>query len=189
MIELLSIPEVRVLGDSLDRIEIYIRDRYQVRAGAALEELFHRFPREALENSALRALEEFGRLKNFLEDVLRVKQSYAEMERRALEIIQELDTLWYGGSGIVTRGAMGTILEDTNDPTGRFLTVFRYNNTTVERAHRLLGFYYYASGRHIQAAEHLMFAFLIQNTIMYDFVFTNLDALMDEVMRRQILID
>ena len=92
---------------------------------------------------------------------------------------------------------MGTILEGTNDPIGRFLTVFRYNNTTVERAHRLLGFYYYASGRHIQAAEHLMFAFLIQNTIMieeilrnqYDFVFTNLDALMDEVMRRQILID
>ncbi|MDR2484327.1 MAG: hypothetical protein LBD55_02905 [Treponema sp.] len=241
MIDLLSIPEVRYLGDSLERIETYIKDRYQVNAETALEELYYRYPKAALEGSAYRALEEIGRLKDFPEaeywigetfriegelgvalgqyqkahvqraflenpsfdteilyrmvDILKAKQDYAEMENRALEIIQQ-DSLWIGGSGAVTKNAMTTILENRDNGIRRFLTIYRYNNIAVERAHRLLGLYYYASGRHKQAAEHLMFSFLIQNTVLieelirnqYDFTFTTLDNLMQEVMRRPVLV-
>lgn len=241
IIDLLSIPEVRYLGDSLERIETYIKERYQVNAETALEELYYRYPKAALEGSAYRALEEIGRLKDFPEaeywigetfriegelgvalgqyqkahvqraflenpsfdteilyrmvDILKAKQDYAEMESRALEIIQQ-DSLWIGGSGAVTKNAMTTMLENRDNGIRRFLTIYRYNNIAVERAHRLLGLYYYASGRHKQAAEHLMFSFLIQNTVLieelirnqYDFTFTTLDNLMQEVMRRPVLV-
>ena len=128
-------------------------------------------------------------------DILKAKQDYAEMESRALEIIQQ-DSLWIGGSGAVTKNAMTTMLENRDNGIRRFLTIYRYNNIAVERAHRLLGLYYYASGRHKQAAEHLMFSFLIQNTVLieelirnqYDFTFTTLDNLMQEVMRRPVLV-
>jgi hypothetical protein len=78
-----------------------------------------------------------------------------------------------------------------NDGLSRFLTLYRYNNTPVEKAHRLLGFFYFSSSRHLPAAEHLMFAFLIQNTVIieevirgrYDFTFTTLAALMEEIRR------
>jgi hypothetical protein len=54
-----------------------------------------------------------------------------------------------------------------------------------------LGFFYFSSSRHLPAAEHLMFAFLIQNTVIieelirgrYDFTFTTLPALMEEIRR------
>jgi hypothetical protein len=77
----------------------------------------------------------------------------------------------------------------------RFLTLYRYNNTVVERAHRRFGFFYYASGRHGRAADHLIVAFLIQNTILmeellrnrFDFSFTTLEAMVDEALRRPAL--
>jgi tetratricopeptide (TPR) repeat protein len=240
IIDLLSIPEVRYMGDSLERIEEYIKERYQVNAEAALEELYYRYPKANLEGSAYRALEEISRLKDFPEaeywigetfrmegelgvalgqyqkayaqrtflenprfdteilyrmvDVLKTKQDYTEMENWALEILKQ-DSLWSGGSGIVTKHAMTTILENRDNGIRRFLTIYRYSNTVVERAHRLLGLYYYASGRHKQAADHLMFSFLIQNTILlqevirnqFDFTFTDLESLIHEAVKRPAL--
>ncbi|MDR2633626.1 MAG: hypothetical protein LBC51_08415 [Treponema sp.] len=240
LIDLLSIPEVRLLGDSLDQIEPYIAERYQVNAGTALRELYFRVPRSSLEGSATKALEALGHLKNYPEaeywigesyrvegeltvalrqyqkaheqraflenpgfdmeilykiiDILKIKQNYTEMEKQLLEILEQ-DTLWSGEVNLYTKSVMLKILE--NDGISRFLTVYRYNHSMVERAHRLLGLYYYTSGRHNRAVEHLMFSFLIQNTIVieevirnqYDFTFTTLENLMALAMKRPILVD
>jgi tetratricopeptide (TPR) repeat protein len=83
-----------------------------------------------------------------------------------------------------------------NEGLNRFLTLYRYNNPEVLEAHKQLGFYYYASGRHQRAAEHLLFAFLIQNTILieeisrsrYDYTFTTIDELINQVTRHPALI-
>jgi hypothetical protein len=82
-----------------------------------------------------------------------------------------------------------------NDGINRFLTMYRYINTRTGDAHRQLGFYYYLSGRHSRAQEHLMFAFLIQNSVIieevirqqYDFTFTSLEALAGEIPRYPLL--
>jgi hypothetical protein len=91
---------------------------------------------------------------------------------------------------------MARILE--NDGIGRFLTMYRFSNTGVERAHRLLGFYYFATGRQSPgpAKDHLIFAFLIQNTVLleeitrgrFDYTFTDLESLLEELKRRPSLL-
>jgi tetratricopeptide (TPR) repeat protein len=250
---LLSVPQVRSLGDSLEFVERYIADRRESAAAAALAELYYRIPKDSLKNSATKALEELDRLKNYPEaeywlgetykaegelglalrqyekalkeqtllespgfdadilyritDIHRVRRNYLEMEKRAKEIIEgpgpaglPRDSLWTGSfpnqgeSGNQIRAAMARILE--NEGINRFLTLYRYNNTVTEKAHRLLGFYYYSTSRYIPAAEHLMFSFLIQNTILidqvirrdYDFTFTSLDDLMSFVNSRPELL-
>jgi len=125
-------------------------------------------------------------------EVYRIQQKYQEMENCALDILNSpgRDVLWAGDAQNFARTSMMRILE--NEGIGRFFTLYRYDNYQVERAHRFLGFYYYTSSRHNQAAEHLMFAFLIQNTMLmeeiirqqYDFSFTTLDALMEAIARR-----
>jgi tetratricopeptide (TPR) repeat protein len=130
-------------------------------------------------------------------DINRIRREYTEMERTLLEIIEGTgpggaprDSYWSGESGTFTRTSMERALQ--TDGINRFLTLYRYNNSAVEKAHRLLGFYYYAVGRHTPAAEHLMFAFLLQNTVIieevirsrYDFTFSTLDALMGEALRK-----
>jgi tetratricopeptide (TPR) repeat protein len=246
LIDLLSLPEVRFLGDSLEQVERYMAGQYLPSAAAALEELYYRVPRASLDGSVRRALERLGDLKNYPEaeywigeiyrvegeprialrqyqkayeqraflenpgfgveilykmvDLHRAGQEYTEMERRALEIIEGIspegsprDPLWLEDEDVLTRNAMTRILE--NDGIDRFLTLYRYSNAPVERAHRLLGFYYYATGRHSRASEHLMFAFLIQNTILieeiirtrFDFTFTSLDALLEEILKKPVL--
>jgi tetratricopeptide (TPR) repeat protein len=125
-------------------------------------------------------------------DVHLLRQEYNEMENRLLEIL-ERDSLWSGGSDEFVRTAMKRTLE--NDGINRFLTLYRYNNPEVLGAHRLLGFYYYTSGRYGRAAEHLLFAFLIQNTILideltrnqFDYSFDTLDRLIAPVMSRPAL--
>ncbi|MDR3166600.1 MAG: hypothetical protein LBT93_01545 [Treponema sp.] len=247
LIDLLSLPEVRFLGDSLENVERYISDGYQVNAAAALEELYYRVSKGSLEGSVTRALEQLRLLKNYPEaeywigetyrvegelgialrqyqkayeqrvflenpgfdaeilyrmvDIHKARQEYTEMERRALEIIEgnsfegsPRDPLWSEGADTFTRNAMTRILE--TDGIDRFLTLYRYLNPVVERAHRLLGFYYYASGRHNRAAEHLMFASLIQNTVLieeiirnlFDFTFSSLETLMEEILKRPVLL-
>jgi tetratricopeptide (TPR) repeat protein len=237
-IELLSVPEVRLLGDSLEKMELYIADHYRENAAAALAELYYRVPRASLGGSARRVLTELDRLKDYPEaeywigetylaegelgvalgqfekayglrgllevpgfaleilyeivDIHRRRQEYNEMEKRALEIIDS-DTLWSGDAGVQLRGAMFRTLK--NDGLTRFLTLYRYNNPAVERAHRLLGLFYYASGRHYPAEEHLMFAFLIQNTVIieevirdrYDYSFNGLGGLLNEALRKPLL--
>ena len=142
------------------------------------------------------------------------RQEYAEMERALLFIINDLDTLWVNAGASQTNGrnglqqiplsyeqasasfaraAMTRTLE--NDGVNRFLELYRYNNLQVEQAHRLLGFYYASIGRP-SAQHHLMFAFLIQNTIIieevrrrqFDFTFSNLPALAQEINRNTLLL-
>jgi tetratricopeptide (TPR) repeat protein len=240
MINLLSLPEVRRLGDSLERVETYISENKQSAAAAALAELYHRLPKASLGGSVSRVLEELDRLKAYPEaeywlgetyraegelglalrqyqaaytrrdlleapafdveilykmaDLHRLRMEYQEMEREAREILEGTgpggtvrDSLW---AQEFSRAAMTRILE--NDGVSRFLTLYRYHNIPVERAHRLLGFFYFSSSRHLPAAEHLMFAFLIQNTAIieevirgrYDFTFTTLEALMEEIRHK-----
>jgi len=241
-IHLLSTPEARRIGDSLDKIERFSRERHYTAASSALDELYYRLPKTGFDNSANAALAAFEKLKNYpeaeywigevyrvegelplalvqyrkaysmrevLEDpgfsvtlqykissILRTRQEYNEMERSLLAIIGDLDTLWLNSnraevtrqnidatarnpvpvpyeqaSASFARTAMTNTLE--KEGISRFLELYRYNNNVVEQAHRHLGFYYAVSGRP-SAQQHLMFAFLIQNTIM-----------IEEITRRQ----
>ncbi|MDR1862716.1 MAG: hypothetical protein LBQ67_02225 [Treponema sp.] len=240
MINLLSLPDVRRFGDSLERIETYISDEKQSAAAAALAELYHRVPKASLGGSVNRVLEELDRLKAYPEaeywlgetyrvegelglalrqyrtayaqrrlleipsfeveilykiaDIHRLRMEYQEMEKQARDILEGTgpggtarDSLWVQE---LIRAGMSRVLE--NDGISRFLTLYRYNNIPVERVHRLLGFFCFSSSRHPLAAEHLMFAFLIQNTVLieevirgrYDFVFTSPEALMDEIRHK-----
>jgi hypothetical protein len=131
-----------------------------------------------------------------MSEVHRLRQEYQEMENTLLDILGGAsgnggDPMWAGGDRSFTRAAMSRTLE--NNGVDRFLTLYRHDNTAVEEAHRRLGLFYYASSRHTPAAEHLMFSFLIQNTLLirevirsqYDFTFTTLDALMEAIERRR----
>jgi tetratricopeptide (TPR) repeat protein len=250
LINFLSIPEVRRLGDSLTVLESYIRERSHLDAEVALRELYYRVPRENLRDSALLALEELGKFKVYPEaeywigetyrlegelnlalgqyakalaqsaqleapgfeldllykiaDIHRLRQEHKLMEETLLKIVEgnnvrgePWDPLWSGNagtSGQFARNSMARTLE--NSGPARFLVMYRYNNGPVEQAHRLLGLYYYASNRYDRAVEHLMFAFLIQNTILieevqrsrYDFTFESLEALLDALERRDDLL-
>jgi tetratricopeptide (TPR) repeat protein len=244
LITLLSLPEVRRMGDSLELIEPYIAERGLVDARAALDELYYRASRDSLRitiegpPSGMRALEAIGRFKDFPEaeywigeayrvegelgialkqyekayeqrsrletpgfdleilykiaDTHRLRREYTAMEKRLLEIVQR-DTLWSENSSSFVRSAMMRTLE--NDGVGRFLTLYRFDNQDVERAHRLLGLYYHAVGRYDPGVQHLLFAFLIQNSVLieeiirtqFDFSFTTLDALIAETPHRPVL--
>jgi tetratricopeptide (TPR) repeat protein len=157
-----------------------------------------------------------------ISSMLRIRQEYNEMERSLLAIINDLDTLWSNSergdisrqnidqntdpaarnpvpvpyaqaSASFARSAMTRTLE--NEGIGRFMEFYRYNNNIVEQAHRHLGFYYAVSNRP-SAQQHLMFAFLIQNTIIideikrrrFDFIFTSLSALAEEINRNALLL-
>ncbi|MCL2809290.1 MAG: hypothetical protein FWD24_04385 [Treponema sp.] len=261
LISLLSVNEVRRLGDYLDRVERFSNERHYTAASAALEELYYRVPKASLNNSANAALTAIGKLKDYPEaeywigevyrvegelslalsqyrraytmrsnlenpdfsttlqyniaSVLRTRQEYDEMISILDLIIAENDTLWTDAraaentqtgsrgetlrpshqqaSASFARTAMTSTL--TNHGINRFLEMYRYNNSAVEQAHRLLGFHLVVSGRPT-AEAHLMFAFLIQNTIIieevrrrqFDFTFTNLQDLAREINRNQLLL-
>ena len=131
-------------------------------------------------------------------DIHRIRQEFPEMEKVLLALL-DTDSLWSteaktGSESSFVRQAMTRTLE--NSGINRFLTLYRYTSQSV-RAHRLLGIYYYASGRHSRAQEHLMFAFLIQSTAIideiishqFDFEFTTLEALSDEIRNSPLLME
>ena len=244
LINLLSITEVRRIGDSLDLVERYINERHYAEAGEALAELYYRIPRENFNNSAAAALTALGTLKDYPEAeywigetyliegelrlaqsqfqktyelrgllenhgfatellykiaaICRTRQEYNDMERNLLAILSG-DKLWSGGgtgtSGAFEKQALTRTLE--NNGINRFLTLYRYRDNESELAHRLLGLYYYTSGRHSRAQEHLMFSFLIQNTIIieevirnrFDYTFEELANLTTEINRYSLLAD
>lgn len=240
MIDILSIYEVRRMEDNLERIEEYINERHHVDAASALAELYYRVPKDSLQGSGQRALEELKELKDYPEaeywigevyriegelniallqyqkaydqreflentgfeieilykmiDLLKIRQDYSAMTAKAQEILA-LDTRWQGDTGIRTRNAMMRILQ--NEGVNRLLAVYRHDNFSVERVHRTLGLYYYAIEQYERAAEHLMFSFLIQNTLLieemllsrYDFSFSNLNALFEVLGRRRDLLE
>ncbi|MCL2127606.1 MAG: hypothetical protein FWH38_05070 [Treponema sp.] len=262
LIALLSLSEVRRIGDSLDWVERYAQERNHPAAAAALNELYYRVPKESFKNSAAAALDALSSLKDYPEaeqwigetyliegelslaldqfqkalvlqnifenpgyatelrykiaSIRRTRQEYNEMERLLLSVLNG-DRLWSGdtvrealrnpqqendGNAEAAdqplpfaRQAMTRTLE--NNGVNRFITLYRYGNTESAQAHRLLGFYYSVSGRHARAQEHLMFAFLIQNTMIideiirrhFDFTFTTLDALAEEINHYPVILD
>jgi len=253
VITLLSINEVRRIGDSLERVERYAKDRHYNAAAAAFSELYYRVPRDGFNNSALSALAAFDRLKNYPEaeywigEVYRVegelplalsqykkaysmrdtaedpgfgtllqfkiaaihntKQEYTEMIDVYLAIINDSDKLWSnsgnnGDNAYVSdaqaaasfaRKAMTITLTDYG--INRFLELYRYNNSIAEQAHRFMGFYYAPRSRP-SAEQHLMFSFLIQNTVIieevkrrkFDFIFTDLSSLAQEIEKNPLLL-
>jgi len=244
LVELLSMREVRRLGDSLEWVERFIRERHFTAAATALEELYFRIPREQFGDSVTAALEGLGSLRYFPEaemwigktflaggefalatrqfelalsqrhlfenpavamdlmyeiaNIRRIRQEYPEMERVLYSILMD-STLWAGtgqGGNVndFARQAMRRTLE--NSGVDRFLSLYRYGNTQTLRAHRELGFYQAALGRTGPAQEHLMFAFMIQNTVIideiirrrFDFGFTTLEALAHEINRDPFLL-
>jgi tetratricopeptide (TPR) repeat protein len=250
LINLLSIIEVRRIGDSLDLVERYIQERRYADAAAALAELYYRIPKETFNNSAFAALAALSSLKDYPEAeywigetylvegelslaqsqfqkayalrgllenpgfatellykiaaICQVRQDYREMERTLL-LILSADKLWSGGNQQQEAGITSSAPFETqsmtrtleNNGINRFLTLYRYRSAESVDAHRLLGFYYYTSGRHSRAQEHLMFAFLIQNTVIieevirnrFDFTFTTLEALAIEINRYPLLTE
>jgi tetratricopeptide (TPR) repeat protein len=79
----------------------------------------------------------------------------------------------------------------------RFLTLYRSDNGLMEQAHRQLGIYYYQTGRHQRAVEHLAFAFIIQTTTLiesqkqrqFDYAFTNFKDLLSTIAKKPELTD
>jgi tetratricopeptide (TPR) repeat protein len=233
LIAVLSLPEVRRFGDSLDQLETYILNRDIINMRKAFDELYYRIPRERLNNSSNAALKAFGTLKQYPEaeywigevfraegelgvaisqyqktydlrasleipdfsleilykiaELRKIRQEYTLMENTYLEILKN-DTLWSGTDNTFVKDSMIRVLE--NDGLNQFLMVYRYDNYQVEKAHRELGLYYYRSGRHVKAADHLLFAFLIQNSVIiqnllknqYDYSFTNAEDLFDHIL-------
>ncbi|MCL2601324.1 MAG: hypothetical protein FWD91_00775 [Treponema sp.] len=130
--------------------------------------------------------------------IRQMRQEYIEMERLASQIItgdspgHNRDNLWASG---LLRAAMVRLLE--SEGIHRFISLYRHDNIVTERAHRLLGFFFTDTRRDISAAEHLMFAFLIQNTIIiddiirrqFDFTFTTLDDLMTHALVQPALVE
>jgi len=177
--------------------------------------------RELLEDSGFSVTLQYK-----ISEIQKTRQVYNDMETTLLSIISEHDTLWANseireppsaaasqGRGTPTvpyaqasasfaRSAMTRTLEDDgvnrleNGGINRFLELYRYNNSTVEQAHRLLGFYYALLGRHPLGQQHLMFAFLIQNTIIieeakrrqFDFTFSDLSKLAEEINKNALLL-
>jgi len=140
--------------------------------------------------------------------VLLIRQEYNEMEKVLLSIINDLDTLWVNASksdsghanipyaqasASFASKAMIQTLE--KEGINRFLELYRYENSPVEQAHRSLGFFYAVSGRP-SAQQHLMFAYLIQNTVIinevrrrkFDFTFTDLSKLSEEINKNAVLV-
>jgi len=255
LIDLLSLSEVRRLGDSLDLVERYIRENGHVGASDALRELYYRIPKENFRNSASAALAGLSSLKEYPEadhwigetyliegelnlalgqykkvyeqsnmlaspefaiellyriaSIYRTRQQYNEMVDTLMKILYA-DRMWGGISlehdPMVTRTldnngdsfikqSMTSTLENRGH--NQFITRYRYNSTEFESAHKQLGFFYYQSNRYSQAQEHLMFAFLIQNSVMldelkrtrYNYEFTTLEALSNEINGNRVLSD
>ena len=124
-------------------------------------------------------------------ELRRLRREYTEMERILGDILGT-DNFWSRES--FNRSNMLRSLE--NNGINRFLVIFRHNEPSMEKAHRIMGLYYYESGRYDRAVEHLLFAFLIQNSVIidaliqtqFDYSFTSLSSLLSDIARRRDLL-
>jgi len=121
------------------------------------------------------------------------EESYAHIIRTRGVYIHGVSVPFEQASASFLRTGMTRMLNE--DGYERFLVMYRYSNHIVEQAHRQLGFYYVVRGR-LSANPHMMFSFLIQNTIIieeikkrkFDFTFTTLQALIDEINKNPLLL-
>ncbi|MDR2144109.1 MAG: hypothetical protein LBP29_07050, partial [Treponema sp.] len=230
LIAVLSLREVRRLGDDLGLVETYIQKEFRTAAAAALNELYYRFPRSSLGNSAAKALESLGSLKKYPEaeywigEVYRGEGEYgialaqyqkaydqkdlAEDPGFGLDILyrmadisilrrddpgmeKNLNEILKTDAGWTEENLSRSMMVNSaaNNGLDRFLVLYRNDRADLEKAHRLLGLYYYRSNRQNRAVEHLLFSFLIQNTVIiealkkqrYDYRFTTLEALLRDI--------
>jgi tetratricopeptide (TPR) repeat protein len=147
---------------------------------------------KALDQRALMENPEFGtEILYTMAELRRTRREDSEMIK-IFEDLLKTDPLWSRES--FNRSNMLRSLE-TNG-VNRFLVLFRHNAPKVEKAHRNLGFYYYNNGRHDRAAENLLFAFLIQNSVIinallesqYDYEFVSLTGLLLDIAGRRDLL-
>lgn len=208
-ITILSVAEVRRLGDSLSDVERYISEKKLQRGNEIIQELHYRSSSERLKNSVQQALEILKELQQYPEaeywigevyrvtgetaialmqykkaydqrsslqepdfalhilytmaDVYKARGEYVEYEKK-LFLILEKDT-WWREDTFIKKAMQKTLFEEGIE---KFLTIYRYNKSLFEKAHRYLGFYYYQTGRYERAAEHFIFSFLIQNTLLIE---------------------
>jgi len=121
------------------------------------------------------------------------EESYSHIVRARGVYIHGVSVPYEQSAASFARTGMTRMLE--NDGVERLIEMYRYNNDTAELAHRLLGFYYVVRSRS-SAEPHLMFSFLIQNTIIieeirrrqFDFTFTTLQALAEEINKNKLLL-
>jgi hypothetical protein len=120
----------------------------------------------------------------------KINGNYNEMERRLAQILEQ-DTLWSEDASSFVKNAMQRTLE--NEGVDQFLLMYRYQNPVTEKAHRLLAEYFYQSGRHLRAADHYLFAWLIasstaieayQSKQIDEFRFSTLAAVTAALFRR-----
>lgn len=129
-----------------------------------------------------------------LSDIYVIKKQYLDMENSLTEILKQ-DALWTDTAKSYMRTIMLRTLEEKGIDS--FLTLYRYDNGLMEQAHRQLGMYYYTTGRHPRAVEHLAFAFLIQTTTLiesqkrrqFDYTFTTFKDLLSAVAKKPELTD
>ncbi|MCL2230201.1 MAG: hypothetical protein FWC01_03835 [Treponema sp.] len=88
LINLLSLGEVRRIGDSLERVERFAQERSYTAASAALAELFYRFPKTSFNNSATAALGAFDKLKNYPEAEFWIGEVYRVEGETGLALTQ-----------------------------------------------------------------------------------------------------
>ena len=121
-------------------------------------------------------------------DLRRLRRDYDEMVK-ILDDILKADASWSQES--FNRSNLLKSL-DKNGIT-HFLVLFRHNKPLFEKAYKTLGFYYYTNNNHSKAAEHLLFAFLIQNSVVidalqqskYDYAFSTLPDLLSDIAKRR----
>jgi tetratricopeptide (TPR) repeat protein len=122
------------------------------------------------------------------------RQEYNEMEARLLDIVAA-DPLWADDANNFLRESLDRSL--SNEGVDQVLSLYRMDAVGTSQAHRMLGFQYYATGRHDRAAAHLTFAFVIQTTaiidelkrIDLDWRFTNFRAILDAARKRESLAE
>jgi tetratricopeptide (TPR) repeat protein len=210
-IEFLSADEVRVLGDSISKISLYLKDRPNKRISDILAEIQYHFPESVIQDSAQKIISLFDILRLYPEaeywigevyreegeatialqqytralsqqrivgsddftiqieykivEMYHILGNYPQYEKTLIDIVSQ-DSLWNGDSRSQSFIKTAMFRTLTDDGINRFLTLYRHDNTQIERAHRLLGFYYYVTGRYDKSIEHLTFAFLIQNSML-----------------------
>jgi tetratricopeptide (TPR) repeat protein len=96
-------------------------------------------------------------------EIYRLKGDYYKMENVLNDILKQ-DDMWNIESNI--RSSM--VNAAANNGLDRFLVLYRQDDQAVEKAHRMLGQYYYGAGRYGAAKEHLLFAFLTQSTMLIE---------------------